>query len=216
MKNSTLIAFLVGILSTGSASAGPFSIKMLADNDFAIFSGTSTSVDALLYQNDVSWTAQVGAVSTLTFNLASGQDTFYVLGMGGDEPNPGVFGQENISGEVNGVNMTSVAVSMSSNIVPSLTGYNASDVADGTYDVILADVQAAFSGLSWGAPVVDSSQTVIVAGGFGSGFIFDRATAHLFSFAAAEVNVPEPSTFLVLALGLAGLAFGTRRRKLSA
>ena len=214
MKKTTLIAFFIGLLSTGSASAGPFSIEMLADNDFAVFSGTSTSIDTLLYQNDVSWPAQVGAVST-PFNLASGQDTFYVLGMGGDTPGPG-FGQENISGKVNGVNMTSVAVSMSSDIAPSQTGYNAGDVSNGTYDVILADVQAAFSGLTWGAPTVDSSQTVIVAGGFGSGFIFDRATAHLFSFAAQEVNVPEPPTLLVLGLGLAGLVFGTRRRKLSA
>ncbi len=219
MKKITFIAFLLGMLSTGSASAGPFNISMVADNDFAIFSGTSTSIDALLYQNDESWPDQIGTIANLSFNLAAGHDTFYVLGMGGDPVGPGA-GQENISGEVNGVNMTdaSVIVSMSSDLGPSLSGYYAAnDVAAGTYDVSLSEVQAAFSGLTWGAPTVNSSQAVIVAGGFGSGFIFNRSTAHLFSFAATDVNVavPETSTLSVLVLALVGLAFGTRRRKMS-
>ena len=45
MKKITLTAFfsfLIGFLSIGSASAAPFTISMVADNDFAIFSGTST------------------------------------------------------------------------------------------------------------------------------------------------------------------------------
>ena len=210
MKKSTLVALLIGCFSVGSASAAPFSISMVADNDFAIFSGTSTGINNLLYQNNVDWNNQIPALSTLSFNLAAGDNVFYVLGMGG-----GGF-EENISGTVNGVNMTnpSVTVQMSSNIAPFLTNYNSGgSVANGTYNVLLSDVQSVFSGLTWGSPVINSTQTVIQAAGFGSGFIFSTGTAHLFAFQAADVNVPEPSTLAILGLGLMGLGLQTRRKK---
>lgn len=212
MKKTTIITFLIGFFSIGSVSATPtFSISMVADNDFAIFSGTSSSINNLLYQNNASWPSQIPSLSTLTFNLAAGDDTFYVLGMGGGGA------EENISGEVNGVNMTdpSVSVSMSSDLSSYLTNYP-TGVAAGTYNVSLSEVQAAFSSLTWGSPTVNSTQTVIVAAGFGSGFIFGTNTAHLFSFDAGDVGlpVPDPSTLALMGFGLAGLAY-TRRRKLS-
>lgn len=156
MKKSTLTAVVLGLLTAGSASAAPFSISIVADNDFAIFSGTATSINNLLYQNNDTWGAQIPALSTLTFNLAAGDNYFYVLGMGGG----GV--EENISGVVNGVNMTdpSVSVLMSSNLAPFLTGYPF-NVESGTYNASLTEVQAAFPNLTWGAPVLNSTQTVI-------------------------------------------------------
>ncbi|WP_299075004.1 PEP-CTERM sorting domain-containing protein [uncultured Paraglaciecola sp.] len=209
---TTLTALLMGFMSIGSATANimSFDISMVVDNDFAVFSGNSTSINNLMYQNNEVWMDQIDNLSTLDFTLAAGDDRFYVLAMGGGGP------EENISGLVNGVNITSLSVSMSSDLVQFLSGYNLGGVAAGTYNASLADVQTAFSAATWGSPTLDSSQTVIVRSGFGSGFNFGTGTAHLFSFDAADVgvdvtDVPEPSTLAIFALGIIGLT--TRRFK---
>lgn len=208
MKKLSLATLLVTLLAALPASATTFTVEMVADNDFAIFSGTSSGINHLLYQNDFDWPSQIPAVSTLTFNLASGDDTFYVLGMGGGGA------EENISGIVNGVNMTdpSVSVQMSSDLSSFLTGYPL-NVAEGTYDASLAEVQAAFSSLTWtdASANLNSTQTVIVSAGFGSGFRFDTNTAHLFAFQAEDVNVPVPAPAGALVL-LLGLSFLAKRR----
>ncbi len=214
MKKITLpLLFASCLLSAGSVSATPFSIEMVADNDFAIFSGTSTGINNLLYQNNVDWYAQVASISTLSFNLAAGDDTFYVLGMGGGGP------QENISGLVNGVNMTdpSLSVSMSSDISSFLPDYNFEDsVAKGSYSAQLIDVQNAFSQATWSnaSSNLNTTQTVIHQAGFGAGYRFNTGTAHLFSFDAVDVNVEPvsaPASLALFSLSLAGLAY--RRRK---
>ena len=182
-------------------------MQIVADNDFAVFAGTSSSVTELLYQNDYSWPDQINNLSTLSFDLQNGETTFYLLGMGGG-------GQENISGTVNGVDITTIGdVLMSSDIGPSLTGYEAQSsggtVADGTFDASLTDVQAAFSSLTWSAPSPNTSDAVIqLASPNGVGFDFPSQTAELFSFSTADVGVtatPEPSATGLLLVG-AGMA----------
>lgn len=197
-------------LFAASAAATPFSISMVADNDFAIFSGTSTNINNLLYQNNVRWDQQINVLSTLNFNLAAGDNFFYVLAMGGG-------GQENISGKVNGVNMTATGVLQSSRITPFLTGYNLSSVENGSYVAKLIDVQTAFaSTLTWSTPVYNTSDIVIRSSGFGSGYTFADSQAYLFRFTASDVKVPTvaaPASIALLGLGLFGVA-ATRRRKL--
>ena len=188
-----------------------FSMQIVADNDFAVFAGTSNGVTELLYQNNFSWPDQIANLSSLNFTLQSGETTFYLLAMGGG-------GEENVSGTVNDVDITTISnVLMSSDISPSLTGYDLGAVAAGTYDASLADVQAVFSSLTWGAPSISSSDTVIqLASPNGVGFHFNDSTAHLFSFGATDVGVtpiPEPSTAYLLFASVGVVIAASRRRQ---
>jgi len=205
----TMAILFTGLMSIGSANASimTFEMSIVADNDFAVFSGDSAGINNLLYQNNVGWGAQIGNLSSLSFSLAAGDNKFYVLGMGGGGT------QENISGLVNGVNMTSLSVLMSSNLTSYLSGYDALAVEAGTYNASLVDVQNAFSQVSWSDASLNlnTTQTVIQQAGFGSGFKFSTVNAHLFSFDAVDVDVevsavPEPSTLAIFALGMIGLA----------
>lgn len=207
------VAVFLGLMSVGAANASPFSIKMVADNDFAIFGGTATGINDLLYQNNVDWSSQILTLSSLTFTLPAADTMFYVLGMGGG-------GEENISGLINGVDMTSASVlaTMSSNI-QSYLGYNTGTVSGGTFNANLSDVQTAFSHLTWGAPSIDTNDTVIVAAAPNHiGFHFDDSTAHLFAFSSRAVGVdpgpgavPEPSSIALALIGLASLMRLRRR-----
>src|SRR4051794_33930856 len=92
------------------AHAGPlYTIKIVADNDFALFAGTDTAVTRLIYQNDEAWPTQIAVASSLNFSLLPAETTFYLLGMGGG-------GEENISGTLNNVDITSISVLMSSDL----------------------------------------------------------------------------------------------------
>lgn len=215
MKKSLKLLAVVGVLTTAAQSATTFLMTVVGDNDFTVFSGTPTAVNTLLFQNGVVWNSQVAGISTIPFTLPSGDDTFYILGMGGG-------GQENLSGLLNGVDITALKVGpvwqvqMSSNLSGSLTNYSSSyfQITNGSYSASLVDVQNAFSTLTWGDPNKTIGATVPsswVHPETGAGFDFAQQTAHLFRFGAAEVGVvPEPASVLVGGIGL--LALLRRRR----
>jgi hypothetical protein len=211
MKKSLRFAFpaMVAVFAgVNCAHGGPISygIQLVADNDFAVFAGTADSVSSLIYQNNVAWPTQIAAASSQLFTLQPDQTTFFVLGMGGG-------GEENISGTVNGVDMTSIPVLMSSNLSTQLSNYNLTTVAAGTYNASLADVEAAFSGLTWGPPTSNTSDAVIeMAAPNGIGYDFASGTAHLFEFSASDVSgIPEPSTWWLTMIAGGAILLGRLR-----
>lgn len=213
MKTAQKIQFLGIALFSLLACGSPASTTMaiVTDNDFAVFAGTVNSITRLVYQNNVVWNDQIADLSSFSFDLQAGETNFYLLAMGGG-------GEENVSGEINGVNLTSISVLQSSNIAAYLTDYNASSVTDGSYTVQLLDVQLALAslGLWWGDPTLTDSQTVVSLSGFGLGYSFDDSNAVIFTFPAESVNVdtvPEPSAVGLLALGAGGMAWAARRRR---
>lgn len=209
------MAAFAAILLAGTASLqAAFTIQLVADNDFAVLAGTSTGVSRIVYQNNVGWSSQISSASSFEFDLEPGENTFYILAMGGG-------GQENVSGRINGVNIASIeGVLQSNNVAGSLTNYNLSNVASGAYDAQLSDVQGIFSGLSWSSPTLssaDSIPTVISQNEFAYdetlgrrvGFVFPDSNAVLFQFSTQSVGVspvPEPSSAMgagaLLAVGL--------------
>jgi hypothetical protein len=174
-----------------------------------VFAGTDNTVTSLIYQNDASWPAQIAAASSQSFTLQPGESTFYLLGMGGG-------GEENISGTINGVDITSISVLMSSDLSSNLTGYDLGLVAAGTYNASLTDVQAAFPALTWGFPILNTTDAVIVQAAPNQiGYHFDPGTAHLFKFNATDVSgVPEPATWW-LAMTAGGAILLARLRRMS-
>ena len=87
-------------------------VKIIADNDFAVFMGNDQEITRLFYQNEVSWYAQVDAIQTLDVYPLAGETYLYVVAMGGnggynepdtaDPPNPFLGGQEDWAGVING------------------------------------------------------------------------------------------------------------------
>jgi hypothetical protein len=211
---AVLLGLTFGSVVNARASV-TFTLSIVADNDFAVFAGTSTGITTLLYQNDAEWSNQISSLSTLTFTLPEGTTTFYILAMGGG-------GQENIQGYVNGVDITTISgVEVSSDLGSLLTNWSTASVAGGTveagtYDASLSDVQSAFSSLTWSdASSTEGAGTVTSLSGFDTGYEFDSSTAHLYSFSISSVDVeavPEPSTVGLAMLGGASL-WMLRRRK---
>jgi hypothetical protein len=206
-KSVSALGLLFGLSVTAHAALiTEFEMELVVDNDFAVFSGNSSGVSAILYQNDVVWNTQASALSTLTFSLQAGDDRLYVLAMDGG----GITG---IGGTINGVNIidSSIDVQQSSNIRSGLSGYANGTVASGTYNVDLNDVQGLFSlpSFTFGAATLATPSDSLISpirNIFGGGFVWGVNEAVLFSFGASDLNINPPLAVGAPASGLIALA----------
>lgn len=207
MRRFKISKILLAAFVFSGFSAHAATIQIVVDNDFALLTGTPTTVTRLVYQNNVVWNQQINNASSFNLSLATGEDTIYILAMGGG-------GQENLSGRVNGIDITTLtSMRSSSNLRTFLLGYSNTTVANGAYSASLLDVQTALPNLSWSVPQTGTG-TVISLSGFSLGYPFTDSTAVLYRFSSSEVgvaSVPEPSSLSLLVIGLGGLVLLHRK-----
>lgn len=175
-----LIAALVPTAAQATAPtppAGPIfnnvQLKVLADNDFAVFMGNDQEVTSLFYQNNVSWYSQVDSIQELDLYPASGETFVYIVPMGGDgtfhtQESGDMGGQENWSGVLNNIPLLDypggqVAVGRSISDARDLfhsghilmnnylTGFTTASgaIADGKYNAALPEVNTFSKNLIW-------------------------------------------------------------------
>jgi hypothetical protein len=172
-------------LSAGSAKA--LNIQIVVDNDFAIFSGTSASVNALLYQDNDGWPSH-GLRSIA--NPSAGDNIYYLLAMGGG-------GYEEAFGTIGTFNLTTATgVKVSNNLASYLSGYNLTAVAQGSFDASLIDVQTAFPALTFAAPPAPGCGPICglrPSISNGQSFAFSSGSAVLFAIPfGSPAPVPGP------------------------
>jgi hypothetical protein len=164
------------IASTPELPAAPLfnqvQMKVLVDNDFAVFMGNDQQVTRLFYQNNSQWGNQVQNIQTLDVFPAAGETFVYLVPMGGNTyiaPGGGEGGQENFSGVLNNIPLldypgAQVAIGRSVSDVDDilhsgylllnnhLTNYTTSisQVENGSFSVLLEDLSVASTNLLWG------------------------------------------------------------------
>jgi len=162
-----------GVPNAPTFSSG--SIRIIVDNDYALFLGSSSTATSLKNQNNVSWPSQITGATSL--DIGGEGDYVYLVAMGGG-------GHENFGGTVNNVNMTTLstmqrAVSGTACgratsggwflMTSCISGYNSGAAAGGTQDVTLTQLQTALTGVTWGAMPTPTSGGVGSQGTFENG-----------------------------------------------
>ena len=181
----SVIVACAGLLTPMPASAtaplppaGPVfnqvQLKVLADNDFAVFMGNDTEITRLFYQNNVSWPDQVNNIQTLDVYPESGETYIYIVPMGGNSPyytdtgGTEGGGEEDWNGVLNGIALLDypggeVAVGRRVSDTRDVLEYgyllihkylanfqtSAGAIAGGTFSASLADMQTASQNLVW-------------------------------------------------------------------
>jgi hypothetical protein len=148
-------------------SIKPYTLQIVADNDFSLFAGNNSSITRYIYQNNSSADTQAAAAQSVTFDLQSNEDSFYVLAMNAGGPG-------DISGKIGATNIADLVennkIKKSSDISGHLNSYTASagstgQIEGGTYNVTLEEAQNARNQLSdsaWTTPSINSTNTWII------------------------------------------------------
>ena len=212
------LAVLSSIVSTGIGShtrvaaatvpSAPViggSIRIVADNDFALLAGDENNVTRMILQNDVVWMDQQTNATTYAINLNGGETYLYLLAMGGG-------GGEDIGGLLNGVDITTIAsgvngiqraVNRTGGSVQNgfllidsffsdwssvgFSGNNATNVAYGKYAAPLAGIQDALTGATWGDP--PARQNGGIGGSItGYGYSVPSSRAVMFRFKSTSLG----------------------------
>jgi hypothetical protein len=141
----------------GAPSLGSGSVRVLVDNDYALFLGDGTNATELRYQNDEEWSRQLDEATSV--DISGGDGYVYLVAMGGG-------GAENFGGTINNVNLTTIAAMQRATsgatcgdvsdagwflMTGCITGYDSDFVAHGTQDVSLEELRGALTGATWGS-----------------------------------------------------------------
>lgn len=190
-----------GAVSVPSAPEVDGRIRIVSDNDYALFAGDASNVSRVVHQNnDVFWD-QITAASSVRITLYDDEPYLYLLGMGGG-------GAEDIGGTLNGVDVTSLtsgangiqrATGRAGGTVqdgyllvnPSLTGWDAAsnfncgggiNVCFGLYAAELSEVRTALTGATWGNP------PSVIGGQAGNAYGYPDSTAVMFRIKASALG----------------------------
>jgi len=202
---------------TGSIHAA--TMRIVADNDFAVYVGTAAGITQQVYNNNFVWGTQAGQPA-FNVTLGVGETHIYILAMGGG-------GAENMAGVVNGIDITTIAgIQKSANIQPALVtgGYTQTRVEAGMFDPDSFEVAGAVSTTSWTTPtggdIAKSGVSLNTFSGY-SAFQIPTFNAVVYRFSGASVGevlaaplsaVPEPASALAMG-GLLGSVLLLRRRE---
>ena len=190
-KIALALALFGSILTPTSAQAAPLApgfesvtLGLITDNDFAAWMGDDRNVTRLFWQNNVSWYDQVAAMSNQDVVPQIGETYIYVLAMGGNGytgqgGGPGVGGQEDWAGAINGKSLltyTGAQVAIGRTTTDArdinldgyllLNGYlanwnsSAGNIAGGTYSPTLAEVRNGLENAIW-SPATESNHPAI-------------------------------------------------------
>lgn len=137
-------------------------LQVIVDNDYAAFMGDANNVTRLFYQNNVAWMTQITDASSLDIFPQVGESYVYLAVMGGG-------GGEDWAGKLNGIDVVDMAGAqvatgrspLGSGVFSSpymtlqgfVSGYSLSEVANGTQNVTLAQLQTALTGVTWSSAV---------------------------------------------------------------
>ncbi len=212
------LAILSSIVSTGLGSnarvaaatvpSAPViggTIRIVADNDFALLAGDENNVTRMILQNDVVWMDQQANATTYAINLNGGETYLYLLAMGGGggEDIGGLLNDVDITTIASGVNGIQRAVSRTGGSVQGgfllidsffsdwssvgFSGNNATNVAYGKYAAPLAGIQDALTGATWGDP--PARQNGGIGGSItGYGYSVPSSRAVMFRFKSTSLG----------------------------
>jgi hypothetical protein len=209
---SALVATGLGRQTPATAGTVPSapviggSIRIVADNDFALLAGDESNVTRMILQNDVVWMDQRANATTYQINLNSGETYLYLLAMGGGggEDIGGLLNEVDITTIASGVNGIQRAVSRTGGSVEGgfllldtffsdwssvgFSGNNATNVAYGKYAAPIAGIQDALTGATWGDPPARQNGGI---GGNITGYSFSVPSARAVMFRFKGTSLGE-------------------------